>query len=231
MNCQYVIQPGDTFENIAIQFYNNPLLAEKLRQYNGLCNPDFIIIGQPIDIPASGDLHTTEAESERHFLAVQMPQGYQQVLDMFGNIYEYIDDDGCFDENAWSTDMLTMAQLPFPVALSWDHSRQICRVRCHKKLADVITEAFYAIKREGYANEVITLGDFYNFRSKRACGKLSTHCWGISFDVNPEINILGTKGSISHELVLLLQGFGFTWGGNLTGKYKEPMHFQFCRGY
>ncbi len=231
MRCQYVIQPGDTLENIAVQFYNNPQFAEKLRQYNGMCNPDFIIIGQPIDIPASGDLHATEAEAGQHFPAVQAPRCYQQVLDMFGNIYEYIDDDGCFDENAWSADMLTMAQLPFPVALSWDHSRLIRRVRCHKKIADVITEVFYAIKREGFEGEIITLGDFYNFRTRRASGKLSTHCWGISFDLNPEINILGTKGCLTDEIVLLLKEFGFTWGGDLTGTYKEPMHFQFCRGY
>jgi len=228
MRCQYVIQPGDTFENIAIQFYNNPHLATKLRQYNGLHNPDFIIIGQPIDIPASLDL---APQADEHFPAVQSPQAYQQMLDMFGNIYDYIDEDSCFDENAWSADMLTMAQLPFPVALSWDHSRQIRRVRCHKKMVGVITEAFSAIQHEGFVDEVITLGDFYNFRSKRTSGKLSTHCWGISFDVNPEINILGTKGCISGELVSLLEECGFTWGGNMAGTYKDPMHFQFCRGY
>ncbi len=87
------------------------------------------------------------------------------------------------------------------------------------------------LSSKGFAGEIITLGDFYNFRSKRSCGKLSTHCWGISFDVNPEINILGTKGCFSDQLVLLLQEFGFTWGGHLKGANREPMHFQYCTGY
>ena len=231
MRCEYVIQPGDTFEKIAIQFYNDPHLAEKLRQYNGLYNPDFIIIGQAIDIPVSGVLHAQAPVVAQRTDALQPPHGLQQVLDIFGNIYDYVDADGRFDENAWSADMLAMVQLPFPVALSWDYSRRKRIVRCHKKMADVISEAFYAVKREGLAGEVITLGDFYNFRSKRACGKRSTHCWGISFDVNPAINAPGTKGCISEELVLLLQKFGFIWGGNMKGKNRDPMHFQFCTGY
>jgi hypothetical protein len=122
-------------------------------------------------------------------------------------------------------------QLPFPVALSWDYSRRTRTVRCHRKIAGIIGEAFYALEREGFAREVITIGDFYNFRSKHSCGKLSTHCWGISFDVNPEINLPGTKGCISDKLVLLLQEFGFIWGGHWKGAYRDPMHFQFCIGY
>ena len=231
MLCKYIVQPGDTFENIAKQFYNNSSLAEKLRQYNGLHRPDFIIIGQPIDIPARETLHTAAASAGKLSAGMQSPHGAQQLLDMFGNIYEYVDEKGCFDENAWNSDMLTMVQLPFPVALSWDYAKRMRIVRCHKKMAGIIGEVFYAVKRKGFARDVITLGDFYNFRSKRSCGKLSTHCWGISFDVNPEINILGTKGSISENFVLLLQEFGFTWGGNLKGTNKDPMHFQFCTGY
>jgi len=231
MRCQYVVQPGDTFEYIAMQFYNNPHLAEKLRQYNGLYNPDFIIVGQPIVIPSSETLQAAETEAGSGSVCMQAPHGYQQLLDMFGNIYEYVDETGFFDEKAWSVDRLAMVQLPFPVALSWDYNRRTRIVRCHKKIAGIIEEAFYAVKSEGFVRDVITIGDFYNFRSKRTCGKLSTHCWGISFDLNPEINIPGTKGCISVKLVLLMQEFGFTWGGHLTGLQRDPMHFQFCNGY
>jgi len=231
MRCQYVVQPGDTFENIALQFYNNPGFAEKLRQYNGFNSPDFIIIGQPIVIPASETLDITAVAPCLLSANKQPPHGLKQLLDMFGNIYEYVDEKGCFDENAWCSDILAMVELPFPVARSWDYSRRTRIVRCHKKIAGIIGEAFYAVKVDGFAGDVVTLGDFYNFRSKRICGKLSTHCWGISFDLNPELNIPGTKGSISEKLVLLLQKFGFTWGGHLKGAYKDPMHFQYCNGY
>jgi hypothetical protein len=231
MQCEYVIQPGDTFEKIAVQFYNNPELAEKLRHYNGLYNSDFIIIGQPIDIPLSADLHADAPLGARKPDGMQPPHGIQQVVEMFGNIYDYVDEDGCFDEYSWNREMLTMTQLPFPVALSWDRSLQTRRVRCHKKMAGVITDAFCTIEREGFADEVITVGDFYNFRSKRSCGKLSLHCWGIAIDVNPETNRLASKGSMPQELVMLLREFGFTWGGDFRGKYRDTMHFQFCTGY
>ena len=227
MRCQYVIQPDDTFEKIAIQFYNNPVLAEKLRHYNGLYNPAVIIVGQPIDIPAKLDLHGTAADQN----TLSQPQGYQQILDFFGNIYDFFDEDGCFDETAWCAEMITTAKLPFPVALSWDHSRQIRKVRCHKRMAGIISDVFYALQQEGFANEIITLGDFYNFRSKRSTGKLSPHCWGIAFDINPEINLLGSKGCMPDDLVGLLGDFGFTWGGDISGKHRDPMHFQFGIGY
>ena len=231
MRCQYVVQPGDTFENIAMQFYNNSHLAEKLRHYNGLYSPDFIIVGQPIVIPASETLHAASAAADTFPAGMQQPQGLEQLLGIFGNIYEYVDENGCFDESSWRADMLSTVQVPFPVGLSWDYTRRVRSVRCHKKIAGIIGDAFHAVKREGFEGEIVTLGDFYNFRSKRTCGKLSTHCWGISFDLNPEVNIPGTKGCISDKLVHLLQEFGFTWGGHLKGAYKDPMHFQFCTGY
>jgi LysM repeat protein len=227
MRCQYIIQPGDTFEKIALQFYNNPVFAEKICHYNGLYNPEFVIVGQSIEIPTTTELN----ESARCQTIVRQPQGYQQILDDFGNIYEFVDDDGCFEESAWTSEILVSVKLPFAVALSWDHSRQIRKVHCHKKLVDIIKEAFCAVEREGLAEEIITLGDFYNFRSKRSSGKLSTHCWGIAFDVNPEINLVGSKGSMSDELVALFGEFGFSWGGTTAGKFNDPMHFQYCRGY
>ena len=73
MRCQYIVQPGDTFENIAMQFYNNPGLAEKLRLYNGLYSPDFIIIGQPLDVPASETLHASAPAGETRFSGMQPP--------------------------------------------------------------------------------------------------------------------------------------------------------------
>jgi hypothetical protein len=231
MKFEYVIQPGDTFEKIAVQFYNNPMLAEKLRHYNGLYNSEYIVIGQPIAIPLSVELHAEASLGLQTPGGMQPPHGIQQVVEMFGNIYDYFDEDGCFDEHAWSREMLSMVQLPFPVALSWDLSRQIRRVRCHKKMERIMTEALYAIQNEGFADEIISFGDFYNFRSKRSCGKMSLHCWGIAFDINPGTNVLGSKGRMPQDLVLLLREFGFSWGGNLWGKYRDPMHFQFCTGY
>ena len=227
MRCQYVIQPGDTFETIAEQFYNNPFMAEKLRQYNGLYNPSAAIIGQLIDIPLEADLHCAfECDGAWH-----RPRGFQQILDRFGNIYDFFDSEGCFDEGSWCAEMMTLTALPFPVALSLDHSRQVFKVRCHRKLAGLIPAVFDAVRQEGLDSEIFTVGDVYNFRSKRSSGKLSMHCWGIALDINPETNILGTRGCMPDELVRLFGKFGFQWGGSLCGRLRDPMHFQFGTGY
>ncbi|MBN2108730.1 MAG: M15 family metallopeptidase [Deltaproteobacteria bacterium] len=227
MRCQYVIQPDDTFENIALQFYNEPSLADKLRQYNGLHRCARIFVGQVIDIPAAADLRDPGRAQD----GTAPPHGFEQILDRFGNIYDYYSEDGGFEEAAWCADMMTVTELPFSAALSWDPSRQVRKIRCHRKLADIISDAFCAIREAGLAEEIMTVGDCYNFRTRRVSRKLSTHCWGIALDINPELNMPGSTGRMPQELVELFGAFGFAWGGTLPGRHRAPMHFQFCRGY
>jgi hypothetical protein len=90
---------------------------------------------------------------------------------------------------------------------------------------------FEAIEEEGLRSMVKTFGGCFNFRSKRTGNKLSTHCWGIAIDLNPETNQQGITGDMDPGIVEVFRRFGFKWGGDWVGKSKDPMHFQFCTGY
>ncbi|HWP92887.1 MAG TPA: LysM peptidoglycan-binding domain-containing protein [Thermodesulfobacteriota bacterium] len=48
----YVIQRGDSLRKISKNFYGDPLLFKKLADYNGILNPDLIIVGQNIEVPS-----------------------------------------------------------------------------------------------------------------------------------------------------------------------------------
>jgi hypothetical protein len=98
-------------------------------------------------------------------------------------------------------------------------------------LIETFPEVFAAIEREGLKDEIRSFGGCYNFRSKRTSGKLSTHSWGIAIDLNLETNAQGTSGGMNPDVVEIFRRFAFKWGGDWSGKSKDPMHFQFCTGY
>ncbi len=228
MSRNYVIQKQDTLQKIAKRFYNNSELYRKLAEYNGILNPDLIQIGQIIEIPLRRELESTPQPPAPSGLTP--PQGLEQIIATFGNIFDYIKDDGSLD-SLWETEQLSRAPLPFPIPLSWDHSKFIRNIYCHKKLITILPEVFVTIEREGLKEQIKTFGGCFNYRTKRTSGKLSTHSWGIAIDVNPESNPMGKTGNMHSEVVEIFRQFNFKWGGDWSGKSKDPMHFQFCTGY
>lgn len=228
MSRSYVIQKRDTLQKIAKRFYNNPELYKKLAEYNGILNPDLIQVGQTIEIPSRRELEGAPQPPAPSGLIP--PQGLAQIMATFGNIFDYIKDDGSLDSR-WEAEQLSRAPLPFPIPLSWDHSKFVKNVYCHKKLITIFSELFAAIEKEGLKEQIRTFGGCFNYRSKRASGKLSTHCWGIAIDINPETNPMGKAGDMHPEIVEIFRELGFKWGGDWSGKNKDPMHFQFCSGY
>jgi hypothetical protein len=59
-------------------------------------------------------------------VSLPVPRGIGQILSMFGNIHNYIQEDGTLDVR-WQTEMLARAALPFPLTLSLVHPRQFHR--------------------------------------------------------------------------------------------------------
>ena len=51
-NITYKIKWGDTLWDLAKSYYNNPWKYPKIAKYNGIKNPDHIISGTTIIIPA-----------------------------------------------------------------------------------------------------------------------------------------------------------------------------------
>lgn len=236
---RYVIQRGDTMSKIAKRFYGDAALFQKLCSYNGIHNPNSVAVGQTLEIPALRELAGPPAPPAPPATApvppttaagLQVPNGLDEVLGTFGNIYDYIREDGTLDPR-WETDALTRATLPFAIPLSWDRSKVVTRLQCHVKLKDIFPAVFAAIQSRGLQTRVTTFGGCYNYRSKRTSGKLSTHCWGIAIDLNPETNGQGGAGDMASDVVEVFREAGFKWGGDWSAKSKDPMHFQYCTGY
>lgn len=232
----YVIQKGDTLRKIAKNFYGEPSLSKKLADYNGILNPDLIVIGQNIELPSKGELLGEVIEppapdgSTDNNISLATPNGLEEILATFGDIYQFITEDGRLDPH-WESNHLGRVPLPFPIPLSWDPSHSITKLYCHKKLIEIFSEVFLRIEKKGLKNKIRTFGGCYNYRPKRTSGKLSTHSWGIGIDLNPETNPQGKPGDMHPGVVEIFQELGFKWGGDWSGKSKDPMHFQFSTGY
>src|SRR6478736_3184810 len=78
---------------------------------------------------------------ERDHLLITPPHGIEQVVSTFGDIFAYINEDHTLNP-AWQADHLVAVPIPFALALSWDHSRRVQRVTCHKLLQPVFEKAF-----------------------------------------------------------------------------------------
>lgn len=226
---KYIVQKRDTLKKISKNFYNDPGLSGKLARYNGILDPDLIIVGQAIEVPSRRELEGSAAADPAATIIVS-PHGLDQILSTFGDIYAFLREDGTLNPR-WETEHLERADLPFPIPLSWDPSKTVKSVYCHKLVSSALQDVFKAIDTEGLGNKIRTYGGCFNFRSKRTGAKLSTHCWGIAIDLNPETNAMGTAGDTDQGVVEIFKRFGFAWGGDWTGKSKDPMHFQFCTGY
>ena len=74
-------------------------------------------------------------------------------------------------------------------------------------------------------------GGIYAARSIRGqSSHPSTHSWGIAIDLEPEKYPLGSTSRFPDTVVKIFQDAGFFYGGDFKAR-KDPMHFQFCKGY
>ena len=245
---RYEIRKNDTLAKIAKRFYSDAALFQKLALYNGIQDANRIILGQVIEIPSRKELLGGTAVPTAQTTAVavravatsgaaaapapilQPPNGLEEVLATFGDINKFIAADGSIT-SAWESQFITRVPLPFPIPLSWNLSAQATQIRCHKLLAGVFEQAFQTIDAQELRQQIQTYGGCYEFRAKRTSAKISAHAWGIALDLNPLTNAQATLGNMHPGVVNIFRSFGFKWGGDWTGKSKDPMHFQFCTGY
>lgn len=228
MGRHHDIARGDTLSSVARKYYDDAGLYDELARYNGILEPDQIRIGQRLEIPSKRELTRGMAAPEGDRLAT--PHGLEGLLETFGDIYGHLREDGTLDPG-FERKFMERLDLPLALALSWDTSRRITKLYCHKKLAPVFLDVFEDIQREGLRGEIRTFGGCFNYRAKRAASKLSTHSWAIAIDINPETNAMGTNGDMHPGVVEIFQAHGFKWGGDWPGRNKDSMHFQFCTGY
>jgi hypothetical protein len=225
----YALKKGDTLARIAKRFYEDPKLATRLADFNGIRNPNLVFVGQQIEVPSRKELTggATLIAASQEF---PTPDGLEQVIETFGDVAANIGNDGTLSP-VWNSKALARAELPWPLVLSWNHEQTVTRILCHKRLVGTFTDVFQAIDAAGLRGKVKSYGGCFAFRSKRTGSKLSTHSWGIAIDLNPETNAMGSAGDMDAGVVEVFRNFGFKWGGDWPGKGKDPMHFQYCTGY
>lgn len=226
---QYLVRKGDTLARIARRELGDAAAWSVLADYNGLPSPDQITVGQRLWLPSRRDIAPPPPpQAEGAWPAP--PHGFQAICDTFGDIRQFVGDDGRLSPR-WADEHIARAALPFPIPLAWDTAKKVTAIACHRLVVPLVEEAFRQIAARGLQRTVRTFGGGYAYRAKRGALKPSTHAWGIAIDLNPATNAMGSAGDMDPRLVALLEGFGFLWGGRWAGRGKDPMHFQYCTGY
>ena len=230
----YVVKRGDTLAKIARAQLGDPKLYLRIAELNGMRDPNHLAPGQRLEMPLRRELTLPPPAALQPAPAAAVepapPHGLNAVLAGFGDIYAYLRDDGSLDPR-WETEQLARAPLPFPIALSWDPTKHVRSIYCHRRLTAKFQQVFGELDRRGLSGKVRSFGGCYNFRAKRSGSKLSTHAWGIAVDLNPETNVMGREGDMPAGIVAAFRRAGFLWGGDWGGAGKDPMHFQYCTGY
>ena len=102
----------------------------------------------------------------------------------------------------------------------------------HRSVAGDYQAFIHAVISAGRRDLLLTLDETQNFRFQHGSAvRLSSHAWGVSFDINAAHNGLGSTpayrgqpGSV-RELVPLANQHGWFWGGHFKHR-REGMHFE-----
>ncbi len=225
------VKSRETLSKIARKYYGDAGMYQLLADFNGIRNPNRIHVGRILEIPSRRELVNPTPIVEPAELALEPPHGLEQMQKVFGNIYSGISKADGTLSRTWEAKHFGRAKLPFPIKLSWNLDLEVRNLYCHVKLKEIYPEVFATIERKRLKKHILTYGGCFNFRRKRGGSKLSTHSWGIAIDLNTATNRMGRPGDMNPEVVQVFKDFGFTWGGDWTGRYCDPMHFQYCSGY
>jgi LysM repeat protein len=233
----YTVKSGDTLSTIARRLLGSATQADGLARFNGITNPNAILIGQVIEIPSTREFSSPKPEpvgigggtAAARAPSLSRPRGYDEIVAAFGDVKANLDADGNLSQD-WVRQNIARARLPYPLIVSWNHAQQVVSFACHRKLVNIFEHTFEAICDAGLQQKLQYFGGCFNFRQKRTSSKLSAHSWGIAIDLNPETNPLGAAGNMDSRVITIFEQFNFKWGGEFRGG-KDPMHFQYCDGY
>lgn len=160
------------------------------------------------------------------------PRDLDELKLTFGNPEEYMNELGELKAEQWEHRILGSLFLPAPLSLSWLPEVKVKRIRCHRLILPVFDSVYKAIFDVGLWAEIDPFAGCYCFRRKTSSGsELSTHSWGIAVDHRSSQNVVGTEGTMHPKVVEIFREYGFLWGGDWAGNYRDSQHFQFAEGY
>jgi hypothetical protein len=159
---------------------------------------------------------------------VDPPSGWDGIVKLYGDIRQYIKEDGTLDPS-WESKHLAYVSIPWRMVLAWNTSIRVRRIRCHVEIQELLQHIVHVLDAKGLGAELSHFGGCFNFRPQRGSHKLSLHSWGVAVDWNPATNRMGTKGNMNPAIVREFDRHGWTWGGRFSR--PDGMHFQFAKGY
>lgn len=157
------------------------------------------------------------------------PHGLVDLRNTFGDPTPFIQRDGTISSEWARRVQEGRVQLPLPLPLAWNRQQNATTIACHPLIVDPLRSVFNQIHSRGFWNLLEDYGGCYNWRNARGLSKLSTHCWAISVDLNPNSNPLGAKPKMPKQIVGIFEDHGFIWGGEWSR--PDGMHFQYVSGY
>lgn len=108
------------------------------------------------------------------------------------------------------------------------------RVRLHERAVEPFLALWQAWETAGLLGDVLSWDGSYVPRRVRGARTLSSHAFGIAFDINARWNPLGHTPALAREpgsvirLVRLANQYGFFWGGHFRSR-PDGMHFELAR--
>lgn len=129
--------------------------------------------------------------------------------------------------------------LPYPMKLSWNHNSIINRIKCHEKVSlgmeRIFNDTLTHYGKDGIEELGLDIfGGCLQIRKSYKGGFDSTHCWGISMDLNPPEN----EYEYNHRRARFARPeYDDFWniveshGATSIGRERDFdwMHFQFAR--
>ena len=155
-----------------------------------------------------------------------------QLQTQFGKIEYSVNNDGrtVTITNDWKSKNIKKITIP-QLANKPPYNRKTFNF--HKNVVEQVQKLFNDWEKARLVHLILTFDGDFNPRLIKASTNLSTHSFGISFDINAKWNglgvtpaLVGKEGSV-RELVSIANKNGFYWGGHFSR--KDGMHFEIAK--